>query len=237
MELSVREWFDQWRLTVLDAGLEGADQRVAITMGRYANPDGSSAYPGVVRLAAEAHASTRSVCRALKRMRELGIAVRVSRSDRRIGRADMYKLIISTSRRQSSHDTSGRVPTTKELRKGAQRSKPGPNHATAQIVAKIPGLNDWERRRVVRRAAALVDGGTSFDVVAEALTAPLPPNTRSVAGVLHHRLLGLEGRSESEARAWLANRVRAVTRGARGHRTTPRPVADWGPTSLTVGTW
>lgn len=88
-----------WEKTVRGAGL-GRGQygvsvlAVALVLATYANADGTSVRPGVSRVATGAGVSTRTVDRALDRLRSEGYLHKVRNGNSRAGVADEYRLTL-----------------------------------------------------------------------------------------------------------------------------------------------
>lgn len=86
----------EWERVVRRVRLGAPTKNVALTAATYANRDGSGIYPGVARLTAVTELSERSVREALKKLRGIGLLVRISEGSRNGRRAfaDEYALAI-----------------------------------------------------------------------------------------------------------------------------------------------
>lgn len=86
----------EWERLVRRVRLGAPSKHVALTMATYANRDGTGIYPGQLRLVAVTELSERSVRDALKKLRGIGLLVRVREGSRNGRRAfaDEYALAI-----------------------------------------------------------------------------------------------------------------------------------------------
>ncbi|MEU7457558.1 hypothetical protein [Streptosporangium roseum] len=72
----------------------GTERKLALlTIGSYANTDGTSVFCGVARLAVDCEVSYRTASRYLAWARDSGLIEMVQRGNRRRGKADLYRLI------------------------------------------------------------------------------------------------------------------------------------------------
>lgn len=86
----------EWERVVRRVRLGAPAKNVALTAATYANRDGTGIYPGVAKLTAVTELSERSVREALKKLRGIGLLVRVREGSRNGRRAfaDEYALAI-----------------------------------------------------------------------------------------------------------------------------------------------
>jgi DNA-binding transcriptional ArsR family regulator len=90
---SVNEW-----VNVVRRGRLGPTVKlVALTIATYANPDGTSIFPGIARLAVQCEVDYRTARRALAALRSMGLIELVKRGARKLGKSDEYRLILSAS--------------------------------------------------------------------------------------------------------------------------------------------
>jgi Helix-turn-helix domain len=84
----------EWERLIRRARLDASVMLVALTLATYANGDGSSVKPGLKRLMNVTGYSKATICRALARLRELGLLGYVFQAskDGREGTADEYQL-------------------------------------------------------------------------------------------------------------------------------------------------
>lgn len=217
----------RWNRALAAERLTGTETRVAIVLATYADGTGGNVRPGVTRLAREVGVAERTVIRALVRLREKGMLLLVSRSDRFRGLADVYRLIIPERFRPSarSHDTGVR-PTNY----GTTGGRTSPDDPIDRAVAGVPGLGRREAERLASRARGLTRAGMDVGTVTKVLTAPLPDRTGHPAAVLHARLMNVTGMDDGSARGWLdglVTRWRPARSGPRRTRVVPRTAGDF----------
>lgn len=97
----------QWTSVVRRIRLGRTVKAVAIMLTVYADPDGSRVYPGVARLSYECELSYTVIKAALRKLRSLGLIVKVGRR----GDADEYRLILHEDLIERVN-----VPTPSEVR-------------------------------------------------------------------------------------------------------------------------
>lgn len=106
---------NDWVSVVRRARLGATAHSVAVTLATYANPDGSRVYPGVARLAVQCEIGYRSVRRALRKLRTVGLIEVVRRGNRRRGLSDEYRLILAADLLERVD-----VPTPEQERKAIE---------------------------------------------------------------------------------------------------------------------
>jgi hypothetical protein len=94
-----------WEKTVRNARLGVSSTAVALVLATYANADGSSVRPGVSRVATGLGVSTRTVDRAMARLREEGYLLKVREGNSRAGKADEYRLSLPLDLTTASGET------------------------------------------------------------------------------------------------------------------------------------
>jgi hypothetical protein len=122
---------NEWQAVIRAAVLSSSEKLVAHTLATYANPDGSSIFPGIARLAIETKLSYRTVQRALKKLRDVGLIQKVRYGASRLGQSDEYRLV-----------PIGEAEVMCEVRNPAQTKL-----AMKRIAESQRGSSQWRRER------------------------------------------------------------------------------------------
>ncbi len=133
-------WEKALRQAKLGVGPHGSSTLAAgFALASFADPDGSSIYPGVTLLAEGLGFSTRTVDRALSRLRDEGYLTKVREGNSRAGRADEYRLSLPV--RPTA--TSGEAPA-----KGLDHPTGSSVHPTARTDHSTAGSGSSDARVV-----------------------------------------------------------------------------------------
>jgi hypothetical protein len=87
---------NEWVNVVRRARLHATTKLVALLVATYADPDGTSIYPGVARLAIQSSHGYRTVQRELARLRAMGLIEQLPRTGVRRGWSTPYRLILAS---------------------------------------------------------------------------------------------------------------------------------------------
>lgn len=83
---------NEWVNVIRRARLHATTKLVALLLASYADPDGTSIYPGVARLAVQTGLGYRTIQRELARLRAMGLIAKMPRTGIRRGWSDPYRL-------------------------------------------------------------------------------------------------------------------------------------------------
>lgn len=122
---------NEWQATIRAAVLSSSEKLVAHTLATYANPDGTSIFPGIARLAVDTGLGYRTVRRALKRLRDAGLIEKVRSGASRRSQSDEYRLV-----------PIGEAEITCEIRNPAQTKL-----AVKRVAESQRGSSQWRRTR------------------------------------------------------------------------------------------
>lgn len=231
----------RWTRAISEAGLRRTERAVALTLPLYADPDGWEVRPGIVGLAEEVGASTKTIERALARLRALGLIIRTSRADRWRGLADVYRLVVP-GRRSAGRSTDTRTPPPNDGTTGRGRvALPARNDDMRAALAHGWAMTAKERERVAARAERMIAAGWDEGLILRVLGAAPPDGMVSGAALLHARLITLEKGSRDDALKFLDRLLAARWWAKRTKRrrtgTAPRAAEDFGPTSEVLSAW